>query len=70
MVTVFWVPTMTGSGETVVQKVGEAGFVVDCKVKPTALGDQVKMTFALEGMMVSCAGDENRFVGEVPASHS
>ena len=59
-----------GAGEFVLQPRCEFRFVVDCKVNPTAFVDQIKTMFALEGMMVSCAGDENRFVGLVPASHS
>src|SRR6266536_521309 len=65
LVTVFWPLTTTGVGELVLQTAGEARLVVDCKVNPTALVGHVKMTLVPEGMMVSCAGDENGFVGSV-----
>ena len=71
-VTVFWPAMTTGAGELVLQT-GEARFVVDCKVNPTALVDQMRMIplgGTPEGRMVSCAGDENALVGLVPASHS
>jgi len=55
-VTVFWPLTTTGTGELVVQTAGETRFVVDCKVNPVALVGHVKITFAPEGMTVSCGG--------------
>src|SRR6185369_100694 len=70
LVTVFCPLLTNGASEFVLQSPGESRLVVDCKVKPMALVDQVKTTFALEGMMISCAGDENRLVGSVEASHS
>jgi len=72
LVRVFWPAMTTGVGELVLQT-GEPRLVVDCKVKPTALVDHDKMIplgGTPEGAMFSCAGDENRFVGLVPASHS
>jgi len=47
---------MTGAGETVVQTADETGFVVDCKLNPTALVGHVKITLAPEGMLVRCGG--------------
>src|SRR5215831_10337673 len=70
LVTVFWPAMTTGAGELVLQTTGETRLVVDCKVKPTALVDHDRTASVPEGMIVSCAGDENRFVGLVPASHS
>ena len=39
-----------------VQIAGETKLVVDCKVNPAALVGQVKITLALEGMIVNCGG--------------
>src|SRR6266567_1943192 len=50
----------TGVGELVLQTAGETRLVVDCKMNPTALVGQAKMTFVPEGMVVSCAGVENK----------
>jgi hypothetical protein len=63
LVTTFCPPMTTGAGELVVQADGEDRFVVDCKVKPTALVGHIRMTLVAEGMMVSCAGNENGLVG-------
>src|SRR5260221_9445588 len=59
--------TTTGAGELVVQT-GETRFVVDCNVNPTALVGHVKMTFAPEGMIVSCGAltDPNERLNTVP----
>ena len=54
--TVFCPLTITGAGELVAHTAGEARFVVDCKVNPAALVGQVKITLALEGMIVNCGG--------------
>src|SRR5258707_1356120 len=73
LVTVFWPLMATGAGEFVLQAEGEVKFVVDCKVNPTALVDHFKTIppgEVPEGVMVTCAGEESRFVGSVPASHS
>src|SRR2546426_899246 len=53
-VTVFWPSMTTGPGETVVQTAGETRFVVDCRVKLTALVGHVRMTFDAEATIVSC----------------
>ena len=58
MVTVFCPLTTTGPGETVVQIAAETRFVVDCKVNPAALVGHVKITFAPEGIIVSCVANE------------
>ena len=47
---------MTGAGETVLQAAGGVRFVVDCKVKPTAVFVHAKTTLALEQTMASCGG--------------
>ena len=56
LVTVFCRSTTTGPGETLVQIAGETRLVVDCKVNVAALVGQVKITLALEGMIVSWGG--------------
>ena len=56
MVTAFCPLTTTGAGELVIQTAGETRFVVDCKLNPAALVGQVKITFAPQGMIVSCGG--------------
>ncbi len=56
LVTVFLPLTMTGAGETLLQTEGEAKFVVDCNVNPTALVGHVKTTFEPEEMMINCGG--------------
>src|SRR6266705_7095984 len=73
LVTVFWPAMTTGAGELVLQNTGETRVVVDCNVNPTALVDHFKTIppgEVPEGVMVTCAGEESRFVGSVPASHS
>ena len=54
--TVYWLLTITGAGETVVHSACETRSVVDCNVNPVALVGQVKIMFAPEGMIVSCGG--------------
>ena len=54
LVITYWSLTMTGAGELVVQTADEPRFVVDCKVNPAILVGHVKITFALEGIIVSC----------------
>src|SRR6266516_3554520 len=39
-----------------VQTAGETRFVVDCKVNPVALVGHLKITLALEGVIVICGG--------------
>src|SRR5437762_3495317 len=61
LVIVFCPLTTTGPGETVLQTAVATRFVVNCKVNPVALVGHVKITFAPEGMIVSCgfvAGNE------------
>ena len=67
--TAFW-PSMTiGPGETAVQTAGETRFVVDCKVNPAASDGQVKITFALEEITISCGGPTgNERLNTVPRS--
>ena len=55
----------TGPGETVVQSADETRFVVDCKVNPVALVGHVKITFASEGITLSCGGG-NEILNTVP----
>src|SRR6266705_5153514 len=58
LVTVFCPLTTTGAGKTVVQTAGETRYVVDCKLNPAALVGHVKITFAPEGIIVSCVANE------------
>ena len=51
-VTVLFVSTTTGAGETIPQRVGET-LVVDCKVKPAAFVGQVKTTLGPERTIIS-----------------
>ncbi len=67
LVTVFWRLRTTGPGETLVQIAGETRLVVDCKVNPAALVGQVRMTFALEGMIVSWGGMKRLNTVPLPA---
>ena len=70
MIITFFPPVTTGAGELLVHTDGELRFVVDCNVNPMALVDHIKMTSGPEGMMVSCAGEDNGLVGSLAASHS
>ena len=54
LVTVYWLLTITGAGETVVHSACETRSVVDCNVNPVALVGQVKITLGPEEMIVSC----------------
>ena len=65
LVTLFCPLTTTGAGEAVIQIACEARFVVDCKVNSVALVGQVKITFAPEGITVSC-GNGNERLNTVP----
>src|SRR5260370_28103249 len=67
LVTVFWRLRTTGPGETLVQNTGETRLVVDCKVNVAALVGQVKMTFALEGMIFSWGGMKRLNTVPLPA---
>jgi hypothetical protein len=48
------------------QAFGNARFVVDCGVNPAAAAGHVRMTFAPEGMMVSCGGGNDERLNTVP----
>src|SRR6266851_9571115 len=66
LVTAYCPLTITGLEELVVQT-GETRFVVDCKVKPAALVGHVKITFAPDGMTVSCGAlTGNEMLNTVP----
>src|SRR2546425_2224200 len=65
LVTVSCPLTTTGGGELVVQTAGETRFVVDCKRNPAASVGHVKITFAPEGIIVSC-GSGNERLNTVP----
>ena len=63
LVTVFCPLATTGPGETVVQTADETRFVVDCRVypvysNPATLVGHVKITYAPEGVIVSCGLNE------------
>src|SRR5215831_17690250 len=56
LVTAYCPLTTTGAGRLVVQAAGAARFVVDCKVKPVALVDQVKIASPLTAAIANCGG--------------
>ena len=65
MITVFSPLTTTASEKTADQATGETRFVVDCKWNPAASAGHVKITYAAEGVIVSCGGG-NEILNTVP----
>src|SRR5580698_3996526 len=55
LATVFWPPTTTGPGETMLQFV-ETAFVTDCRLNPVTLVGHVKMTLVPDCRMLNFGG--------------